>query len=83
MENKLPESFIENLEFIAKGLHGRAITDDFAAEWKVGADSAMLLLEYMVKTALIEVVWVAEQQEFCYAKTETKDVDAFGIDYKL
>lgn len=76
---ELPQSFTDNLDFIADGLHGRPINTDFCTEWKIGAANTNLLLEYMVKTGIVEVLWMPEQQEFCYAKTGLiKDIDALS-----
>ncbi len=68
MKPELSESFLKNLEQIAEGLNGRPINTDFSAEWKLSAANVMLLLEYMYKSGVIEIVWRAELQTFCFMK---------------
>jgi hypothetical protein len=65
---KLSKEFTANLEQIATGLHGRPITIDFAAEWKISEANAKLLLEYMYQSGLVEIAWLNEMQELCYIK---------------
>jgi hypothetical protein len=65
---KLPKQFADNLEQIATGLHGRPINLDYAAEWKISHVNAVLLLEYMYKTGVIEITWLPEKQQMCFIK---------------
>lgn len=70
MEQKpaLLKEFMESLEYIAKGLHGRPITKDFASEWKISEANAKLLLEYLYRSGRVEIAWLPEMQELCYVK---------------
>lgn len=67
-QNKLPDSFTDNLDFIAQGLHGRPITVDYAQEWKISEANAKLLLEYLYRSGRVEIAWLPEMQELCYVK---------------
>lgn len=68
-KTKLPTSFTDNLAEIAEGLHGRPVNIDYAGEWNISASNATLLLDFMYKTGIIEITWLAEQQQMCFIKT--------------
>lgn len=65
---KLPKQFKDNIEQIAAGLHGRPISIDWAAEWKISHANCILLLEYLYKTGIVEIKWLPEQQQMCFYK---------------
>jgi hypothetical protein len=67
---KLPETFTDNLEAIARGLHGRPIETNFAREWKIEEKDAVQLLQYMYDTNLITMKWLPEKRALCFIRKE-------------
>ncbi|WP_316811452.1 hypothetical protein [Pedobacter heparinus] len=67
---KLPKSFTDNLEAIAKGLHGRPISANFAREWKIAEKEATEMLQYLSDTNMIDIKWLPEKSALCFIKKE-------------
>ena len=67
---KLPKTFTDNLDAIARGLHGRPIEANFARDWKISDKDAKDLLQYLFDTNMIAMKWLPEKRRLCFIKKE-------------
>lgn len=67
---KLPKHFTGNLESVASELHGKRISSSFAKAWKLTERESNELVQHLIETGMITILWLPEKESLCFLRKE-------------